>query len=215
MTSLTRRLESRLGLTRGDVTVALFLSLTAIGGFIYTTFLENPAEFRRRTELYSLIARSDSTVNARSGPHDRFVASTHDSDSVARAWDPLNEDDLLAEGTDGSGRIELTLEEAAPININTAPLPLLQLLPGIGEKTAEKIVAARPFRTLEELDRVKGIGEKKLAKLLPYITVGRVRVISDPSLEETLVPERPTDSAANGSPDDERSIDSLRRGTDG
>ncbi|MDR2722041.1 MAG: helix-hairpin-helix domain-containing protein [Coriobacteriaceae bacterium] len=61
------------------------------------------------------------------------------------------------------------------VNINTATMGDLVTLPGIGEATAKKILADREangsFKTVEEIMRVSGIGEKKFANLLPYITV--------------------------------------------
>ncbi|MDO8643858.1 MAG: helix-hairpin-helix domain-containing protein [bacterium] len=42
----------------------------------------------------------------------------------------------------------------------------------MGEKTAEKIVAYRPYKKTEDLLKVPGLGKKKLGKLLPYITLG-------------------------------------------
>lgn len=70
---------------------------------------------------------------------------------------------------------EPTLSVDRPININTADSETLQLLPGIGEKRAEDIIAYReengPFRIPEELADVSGIGEATLAGLIDYITV--------------------------------------------
>lgn len=61
------------------------------------------------------------------------------------------------------------------ININTADTKLLSYLPGIGEKTAGKIINLRnslgKFRNIKDLLKVKGIGEKKFAKLEKYIIV--------------------------------------------
>jgi competence protein ComEA len=60
------------------------------------------------------------------------------------------------------------------ININTALAGDLQLLPGIGEVTAERIIEYRelkgPFRKAEDLKKVKGIGDKKFEQLQQYIT---------------------------------------------
>ncbi len=61
------------------------------------------------------------------------------------------------------------------ININTATAEQLTMLPGIGETTAESIVAYRDkngvFISLDDLLNVKGFGEKRLEQLKDYITV--------------------------------------------
>ncbi len=54
------------------------------------------------------------------------------------------------------------------VNVNTASIQQLKSLPGIGEKTAQAIIIERqkrPFTSLEDLERVSGIGAKKLVKL--------------------------------------------------
>lgn len=61
------------------------------------------------------------------------------------------------------------------INLNTATLDQLETLPGIGRKTAERIIEHRTksgaFKRIEELMNVKGIGEKSFLKLKPMIVV--------------------------------------------
>jgi len=64
----------------------------------------------------------------------------------------------------------------ATININTASAKELDALPGIGAKTAALIVEYRqkngPFKKIEELMNVRGVGEKSFLKLRPQLTVG-------------------------------------------
>lgn len=64
----------------------------------------------------------------------------------------------------------------APININTATLEELDLLPGIGPSIAQAIIDYRtqngPFKAIEDIDDVKGIGEALFAKIKDSITVG-------------------------------------------
>jgi len=63
----------------------------------------------------------------------------------------------------------------AIVNINTASASDLEALPGIGAKTAARIVEYRqkngPFKKIEELMNVRGIGEKNFLKLKPQITI--------------------------------------------
>ena len=71
---------------------------------------------------------------------------------------------------------EETPEAAGPVDINTADAAALQGLPGIGETKAAAIIAHReangPFASVDDLQNVKGIGEKTLEKLKEHITVG-------------------------------------------
>ncbi len=66
-------------------------------------------------------------------------------------------------------------DNTGKISINKANYEELITLPGIGPKTAEKIVEYRntygPFWSLEDIKKVKGIGDKKYAKLKEYITI--------------------------------------------
>src|SRR5690349_6103064 len=61
------------------------------------------------------------------------------------------------------------------LNLNTATVEQLETLPGIGRKTAERILEFRTksggFKRIEELMNVKGIGEKSFLKLKPLIAV--------------------------------------------
>ena len=61
------------------------------------------------------------------------------------------------------------------VNLNTATLAQLESLPGIGTKTAERIVEYRQknggFKKIEELMNVRGVGEKSFLKLKPLVSV--------------------------------------------
>ena len=58
-----------------------------------------------------------------------------------------------------------------PLDINAVSEAELQRLPGIGPALAKRIVEARPFTSVNDLDRVKGIGTVTLEKLRPFVTV--------------------------------------------
>src|SRR5262245_52007628 len=65
-----------------------------------------------------------------------------------------------------------------PVNINTANSAELQQVPGIGPATADKILKMRksygPFKSVDDLLAIRGLGQKRLDKMRKYLTVGKV-----------------------------------------
>jgi competence protein ComEA len=65
--------------------------------------------------------------------------------------------------------------KVATLDLNSASLAELESLPGVGRRTAERIIEYRqkngPFKKIEELMNVQGIGEKSFLKLKPLIAV--------------------------------------------
>ena len=57
------------------------------------------------------------------------------------------------------------------ININTASKDELDVLPGIGPVRAQAIIDGRPFKTIEDVMKVKGIKEVEFGKIKDMITV--------------------------------------------
>jgi len=64
---------------------------------------------------------------------------------------------------------------AAPVDINTASIDQLDVLPGVGPATAAAIVAYRdqhgPFQTIDQLGEVRGIGPSKLDAIRGLVVV--------------------------------------------
>jgi competence protein ComEA len=82
---------------------------------------------------------------------------------------------LAAQSPTTSRDARTTAPAAAMINLNTATAAELEMLPGIGPKVAARIVEYRqkkgPFKKIEELMNVQGIGEKSFLKLRAQLTV--------------------------------------------
>ena len=78
-------------------------------------------------------------------------------------------------------------EESPKIDLNTATLSQLKDLPGIGPVIAERILELReksgPFKRIEDLMNIRGIGEKKFLKLKDLITVKPLKQASDGNSE--------------------------------
>ncbi|GGJ85256.1 competence protein ComEA [Deinococcus aquiradiocola] len=56
------------------------------------------------------------------------------------------------------------------LNLNTATREQLESLPKVGPALAERIVAGRPYRSLTDLDAVKGVGAALMKTLTPLVT---------------------------------------------
>jgi len=146
--SLLTRLQNVIGFTRTEAQVLLFLSVTfllGIGVRLYKGAVQPDIPIHRD------YAAADSVFGTRSAG----VLSG------ATARTSLPQSDSGAALQIGS------------INLNAADKEELMRLPGIGPVYAERIIAFRGqhgrFRSIDDLEKVKGIGPKKLAKLRPYL----------------------------------------------
>jgi len=114
------------------------------------------------------------------------------------------------------------------LDLNTASKEDLLNLPGIGPNTADRIIAARPFETVETLQRVNGISSAMLDRLASRITVTSIEQddVEEPeptpegdstppeeetiSLEEDSTPEPESRPSVSIIPFDRRSDEVLR-----
>ena len=68
-------------------------------------------------------------------------------------------------------------KESAPgegglvVNINTATEAELEKIPGVGPSLAHEIIRGRPYEKIEDLERVRGIGQYTLNSMRPYVKV--------------------------------------------
>jgi competence protein ComEA len=88
------------------------------------------------------------------------------SQSLATPGDPVRPDDVGS----ASGAAN------QKININTATVAELDVLPGIGEVTAARIIAFReehgPYRSVDDLVHVQGISTNTIAGFRDLVTIG-------------------------------------------
>ena len=80
----------------------------------------------------------------------------------------------LVASTPAAAQQDANAAQKPTLNLNTATVEQLATLPGIGPKTAERILEYRTksggFKKIEELMNVKGIGEKSFLKIKPLVS---------------------------------------------
>ncbi len=143
----------RFGFTRNETLVLLFLVAVISVGSLISEW--RPADARGAVDIRASYRASDSIFAQRS--RQALTEARDASESEPRPASPA-----------GDSRGEM-------VNLNTASAAQLMSLPGIGPVTAERILDYRqtygPFQTVEDLVKVKSIGEKKLQRIRQFITV--------------------------------------------
>ncbi len=88
---------------------------------------------------------------------------------------------LMVVLTCGYASAKAKKEFSGIVNINTATAAELVLLPGIGESKAKAIVDFRQqqsFDSIDDIQKVSGVGERLFVSLKPYITVSSPTAIN-------------------------------------
>lgn len=108
------------------------------------------------------------------------------------------EEPTAAKGT-GSASTGAVVTDLYPIDLNRASADLLTELPGIGPAKARDIVerrsAAGPYRAVDELAQVRGIGPKTVERLRDLVTVTEPGTLER---ENEALGERPARGASSG-----------------
>ncbi len=101
--------------------------------------------------------------------------STVNNNAVSTGFANQTESDYLIDNNSSSSSSNNSQDSSnTKISINTASKEELMTLSGIGEKTAEKIIAYRAtqkFNVIEDLKNVSGIGDSLFEKIKDFITV--------------------------------------------
>ena len=85
---------------------------------------------------------------------------------------------------------------AGIVDLNSADKKTLESLPGVGPKTAEEIIKGRPYKTVEDLSKVKGISKGKMDALKSMVTVSAQK--GTQPLAPSAAPATPLPKAPSG-----------------
>jgi len=158
------KFSKKIGFTQTEIIVILFLAGLFVLGYIYVEFIKNNKggekkyiDYSKEDSLFALYSSID--------PEDSSLIS----DLEIKKYVLELSDTVAYVKKDYSSLTEKS------IDINTAGINELVRLPGIGDKTAEKIIELRnergKFRRIEELMDVKGIGEVKFNKIKKFLYI--------------------------------------------
>ncbi|MEJ2104088.1 MAG: helix-hairpin-helix domain-containing protein [Ignavibacteriaceae bacterium] len=165
---MLKKLSKKLGFTATEFYVILFLAAIFILGFIYKEFFKetnNPEyinfDYSKEDSLFLYYSNQDPEYD----PDDTLAVTNLE----------IKRKVLELQDTIGYVKKDISSLREKSININLASINELTMLPGIGEKTAEKIIELRTergkFNRLDDLLDVKGIGEVKFNKIKKFLYI--------------------------------------------
>lgn len=154
-----KKIADFLSFTKTELTVITFLLGVFVFGLAVSYFRKETVGFKNYD--YSL---ADSLFLF-SGENDSSASGHEDTDYKRKVLDLST----------AKAEKKVPLPAGSSIDLNKADLKELKKLPGIGEKTAQKIIELRDsigsFKNVEEVLKVKGIGPAKFNKIRKYIFV--------------------------------------------
>ena len=162
------KISRKIGFTETEFIVILFLAGFFLLGFVYIEFIKSNDG---NNEIYFDYSEQDSLFEF----YSKNDYSSLTDEQIAKKTQELKKQVLELPDTFSYTKKDIESLKEKSIDINSADIEELVKLPGIGEKTAEKIIELRTekgqFRKLEDLMEVKGIGEVKFNKIKKFLYI--------------------------------------------
>lgn len=168
------RLQQRLAITTPEASTLLFVAFVLLVGITVQHLQARDAPFG--PDHYAAL-------------HAEFAARSVPLASDSTDADSTGSDSMRVAAAEPSPRGRRAKQGPVRMNLNTASGRLLQRLPRIGPKMAERIVAYReahgPFAKPSHVVRVRGIGPKTFEQMEPYLFVDEADLEVDALAQES------------------------------
>lgn len=161
------KLKTNLGVTQAELIIVSLLLL----GLLVGTFFRNQDVIEKAQEREYLAERIYKSLDSLAeAEKTTFIGTDYENNPI----EELAKADTIVEKESYYPTPKKKELPVGKININSASRVELMKLPGVGEKTAMKIITQRelsPFNSIEDIQKVKGIGPKKFEKMKNLIEV--------------------------------------------
>lgn len=99
-----------------------------------------------------------------------------------------------------------TAANAAKIDLNTADIPTLESIPEIGTNFANAVVAGRPFKSVDDVNRVLKLNPQKMDDLRRKVTASPVKPTSPPHTDTPKAPGTKAPATNDGKAIDRKDV---------
>ena len=161
-------------MTKGEIQAVIFVTVSMLAGAVILLVKQYDSDFLPDLGPAPVHGRLNAGIETESATTDVDDSNARLPSSRADARLPSTGPDTGHPATGASAK-STSSAGILPVPVNTAPASELQKLPGIGPKLAEAIIEYRtrsgPFKRVEELLEVKGIGPAKLGRIRPLVNL--------------------------------------------
>lgn len=161
-------------MTKGEIQAVIFVAVSMLAGAVILLVKQYKSDFLPDLGPAPVHGRLNAGIETESATTDVADSNARLPSSRADARLPSTGPDTGHPATGASAK-STSSAGILLVPVNTAPASELQKLPGIGPKLAEAIIEYRtrsgPYKRVEELLEVKGIGPAKLGRIRPLVNL--------------------------------------------
>lgn len=159
------KLQTIFGVSKAELNAVALIALGLFMALVIRSFSESDTKRDISRDVYEIL---DSLAEANKTAYVGTDLRNNPIPELAKGDTIIKKESFFPKSVKKEDKI------SGKINLNTASKVQLMKIPGIGEKTALKIIdfrKASPFKKSTDITNIKGIGQKKYEKMKPFICV--------------------------------------------